>query len=173
MFEVVDYVVQVSPSSLNIPEFKAIWRRDKNRRKKNAHSELSYVYYMCDYKSEYRNYPEDERAQKVFQDHCLKQLGEKWTPDGNIIEAMNKYIELQVTPSMSYLNSVEGIIHKVKSFLNGVDNIDEDTMKTILDSIDKANKIVLSLPKIKESVEKEVSEKDKIRGGGEIGIYED
>jgi hypothetical protein len=172
MFEVIDYVVKINPSSLNIPEFKEIWKRDKSRSKNTAYAELSYVYYVCDYKSEYRNYPYEDRIDKVFEDHCRNQIGEDWKPDAKVKAAMEKYEQMQVTPSLRFLSSVEKQLDGISNFLNGT-IADEETIKTIVDSIDKANKIILQLPKLKEAVKKEVSESTKIRGGGEIGMYED
>lgn len=172
MFELIDYIVKINPSALNIPEFNDIWKRDKSKSKNVAYAELSYVYYLCDYKSEYRNYSYDERKEKVFNDHCRNQISEDWKPDAKVNAAIEKYEEMQTTPSLRFLSAVESQLDKISDFLNGT-AADDDTIKTIVDSIDKANKIILQLPKLKEAVKKEVSEAEKIRGGGDIGMYED
>jgi hypothetical protein len=172
MFEVVDYVVQISPSALNIPEFKELWKRDKTKKKDKAHAELSYVYYIADYKSEYRNHPFDERREKIKLDFCDKALGEDWEPDAKVNAAIEKYEQMQITPSLRFLTSVQNQLDKITDFMNGT-TIDDESIKVIVDSIDKANKIILALPKLKEAVKKEVSEAEKIRGGGEVGLYED
>jgi hypothetical protein len=172
MFELIDYVVKIKASALNIPEFKAIWKRDKGRTKNKAHSELSYVFYMCDYKSEFRNSPENERSEKIIKDFCANALGEDWTPDMKVLEAMKKYEELQMTPSLKFLNFIEEEIYKMREFLNGL-GIDEDNIKLKIESMEKISKFILQLPKLKESVRKEVSEKERLTGGGEVGLYED
>ena len=172
MFELIDYKVKISPAMLNVPEYKAIWERDKVKGKHKSFAELSYVYYVSDYKSAYINYPEEDRLEVVARDHCYRILGDKWSPDNKVKEAILKYRELQTTPSLRYLQSVEQQLDKIVRFFNGV-QIDEDTIKTIVDSTDKANKIILSLPKIREAVKKEMSENSKIRGGGNIGMFED
>jgi hypothetical protein len=172
MFDIIDETVAISPPMLNVPEFKALWRRDKNRNKKEAYSELCYIYYITDFKSPYRTYPKKEREQRVLTEFCYNVLGEDWKPDEKVIAAKKKYEELQVTPSLRYLESVEGVIAKITQFLDKT-NIDEDTLKTIVDSIEKANKITLGLPKLKEAIEKEISENTKIRGGGDTGLFEE
>jgi hypothetical protein len=172
MFDLIDNVVSISPAMLNVPEFKALWKRDRNRNKKVAHAELSYIYYITDFKSPYRTYPKVQRKSKVINEYCHKAAGEDWEPDDKVEIALRKYEELQVTPSLRYLDSVEGIIHKITKFLDET-TVDEDTLKTIVDSIDKANKIALGLPKLKDAVEKEISENSKIRGGGETSLFED
>jgi hypothetical protein len=171
MFELIDDKIVIDPAILNIPEFKALWRRDKNRAKHKAYAELSYIYYVTDFKSPYRNFPMTERMERVRDEFCKKALGDDWKPDAKVQEAKEKYELLSVTPSLKYLESVEAQLHKVTNFLNGT-VIDEETIKVIVDSVDKFNKVVLGLPKLKEAVQKEVSENSKIRGGGDVGLYE-
>lgn len=171
MFDILDGEITVSTEILNIPEFKSLWKRDKDRNKRLAFAELSYVYYMIDFKSPYRNYPIDERRNKIIEDFISKKYDE-WKPDTEVNLAIKKYEELHTTPSLRYLESVEGQLDKITNFLNGT-TIDEEVIRTVVDSIDKANKIILGLPKLKEAVQKEVSEKSKIRGGGEISMFED
>ena len=172
MFELIDHKVKISPEMLNIPEYKDIWDRDKVKGKHKAFSELSYVFYVTDYKSPYKNYPEEERLQKVAADFCFKSLGENWKPDNKVKLAIMKYKELQTTPSLRYLDSVQNLLEKITNYFNGI-QIDDDSLKTAVDSSDKANKIILALPKIREAVEKEISENSKIRGGGQVGMFED
>jgi hypothetical protein len=172
MFDLIEEKIEISPAVLNVPEFKALWKRDKNRGKKHAYSELSYIYYICDFKSPYRNYPDVERRVKVMSEYCVKSLGEDWKPDAKVEEAIRKYEELHVTPSLKYLESVEGVIHKIRQYMDNV-IINEDTLKTIVDSTEKANKIILGLPKLKDAVEKEISENSKLRGGGGLSLFED
>ena len=83
MFDLIDGQVSISPSSLAIPEFKAIWKRDKTKGKSDAYCELCFIYFMCDYKSEYRNYPAHEKEGNIKKDFVFKRLGEKWKPDNN------------------------------------------------------------------------------------------
>ena len=172
MFDILEGDIIIAPALLNITEFKVLYKRDKDRKKRVAFAELSYIYYLIDFKSPYRSYPAEERKDRIAIEYCDKALGDKWKADDKVKDAIRKYEELHVTPSLRYLESVEGQIGKVTNFLNGT-LIDEETIKTIVDSIDKFNKIVLGLPKLKEAVQKEVSENSKIRGGGSTNLFED
>jgi hypothetical protein len=171
MFDIIDGEIDVSPAILNIPEFKVLWKRDKDRYKKLAFAELSYIYYMVDFKSPYRTYSKDERHERIVNDFISKRFDE-WSPDKEVKLAILKYEELHTTPSLRYLEAVEGQLDKITNFLNGT-TIDEDVIRTVVDSVDKANKIILGLPKLKEAVQKEIAEKSKIRGGGELSMFED
>lgn len=172
MFDLIEHKIVISPSALNIPEFKDLWRRDKKRSKVDAFSELSYVYYMVDFKSEYRNYPESKREDKIKEAFCKATLGEKWKPDQKVINAIRKYSEMQQTASLRYLIAVEGQLDEITNFLNTGEPISDDNIKDRVAAMDKANKILLDLPKLKESVKKDISQTSKIRGGGDIGLYE-
>jgi hypothetical protein len=177
MFDLVDFKIEIAASALNIPEFKAIWKRDKKRAKTDAYAELCYVFFMCDYKSEYRNYPEKEREQKIIEDFCAAKLTDKWKPDAKVKAAMARYTEMQETPSLRYLKSQEDMIEKITSYMNRVESEDfddDDKLLTIVvNNSEKCNKIVAALPKLKESIQKEVAETSSIRGGGEKGYMED
>jgi hypothetical protein len=175
MFDLVDSVVTINASTLNIPEFKAIWKRDKGRSKLDAHAELSYVFYMCDYKSEFRNFPEQEKVKKIREAFINKRLGEDWKPDAKISAAMELYKQMQETPSLRFLNGVTITLDKLTEYLVEADIEDgkDGNIKDIMAAIEKGQKIVAGLGKLKESVSKEVSESSKLRGGGEVGDYED
>jgi len=172
MFDVVDGKITVNASALNIPEFKALWKRDKSRSKLDAHAELSYIYYMCDYKSEFKNFPRGVKEDKIRAAFTNKRLGEKWKADEKVHAAMDLYKEMQQTASMRFLNSVENTIDKLADYLDDTEP-DEETITAILNTIDKGSKLIPGIPKLKETVSKEVSENSKIRGGGETSRFED
>lgn len=174
MFDLIDNVVSVSASTLNIPEFKDIWKRDKGRAKLDAHAELSFIFYMCDYKSEYRNYPELQRIKKIREAFIDDRLGVKWKPDAKISKAMEIYKEMQETPSLRFLNSVTLTLDKLSDYLieTEIEDGKDGNITQIMAAIEKGQKIVSGLAKLKESVSKEVSETSKLRGGGEEGMFE-
>jgi len=175
MFDTIDGKITINASTLNIPEFKGIWKRDKGRAKLDAHAELSYIYYMCDYKSEFRNLPEEEKIKKLTDTFITPRLGDKWKADAKIEEAMKLYRELQETPSLRFLNSVTSTLDKLSEYLGEAEIEDgkDGNITQIMAAIEKGQKIVSGLAKLKESVSKEVSESSRLRGGGEVGKYED
>ena len=61
--------MEIPPSSLTIPELKKLWDRDKSKKKSKAYQELSYVYHMCDFNSEYASYAYTHKEETVRKDH--------------------------------------------------------------------------------------------------------
>lgn len=171
-FEIIDGRVEIPPSSLTIPELKVLWDRDKTKAKTKAYQELCYVYHMADNNSEYADYSYDVKKATIKEDHIKD---EDWEEDDAVVAAIEKYKLLHETSSMRYLKSQERLIEKVRKRMDAVDEDeleDEKTLEKILASSERANKIVLVLPKLKEAVAKEQVASEKIRGGGEEGMFE-
>jgi hypothetical protein len=172
MFELIDNKVVIPPSSLTIPEMKAIWDRDKKKDKTIAFMELCYVFHLSDNKSEYSDYPDAVRKEKVLNEQIKDS---KWKSDDLIESAIVKYKESKLTASSRYLESQEGLLDKITKIINDIDIEDledEKSMNTVLGNSEKATKIILSLPKLKEQVAKEQSISESIRGGGSVGMFE-
>ncbi len=113
IFKVEDHVLELDRDELRlIPEFKEILVRDKVKKgsttftieKALAYKEFKYIYFMCDYKSPYVNYPDIERSRASIKDSDLEP---RYVPDDDVIRAMIKYKELQETPSIKILNSLQ------------------------------------------------------------------
>ena len=68
LFKEDNFNIVIDPEAKIIPEFKKIITSDKDRKKRNAHRELSYIYFMCDYRSPYSIYPKEERKQRLIKD---------------------------------------------------------------------------------------------------------
>jgi hypothetical protein len=172
-FEIIEGKVEIPPSSLTIPELKELWKRDKKKSKNIAYMELCYVYHMADNNSEYADYSYQHKEETVRRDHIKD---EDWQPDEAVLAAIHKYQQLQETPAMRYLQSQNRLVEKITQRMDDVDQgelEDEKAMEKILASSERANKIILALPKLKEAVRKEQVSSERIRGGGETGMYED
>lgn len=63
LFKFEGYRVIVEPEALLLQPFKTIWNRDKSKSKDIANSELGYVYFFADPRSDYQYIlDEDARA---------------------------------------------------------------------------------------------------------------
>ena len=80
LFDYKDYKVVIHPDSIAIPAFKAVWERDKTKAKHRATQELSYIYFVNDFKSPYAIYPHKDRVAKVMGDFIKES---DWKPDPN------------------------------------------------------------------------------------------
>ena len=177
LFELIDHSVVISPQALGIKEFKALWDRDKKKDKRRAIGELSYVFFICDYKSVYRKYSAGERHNLILEDVSLP---DTWEVDDKVKEAVDKYLELHYTSSMRMLDATEAACEKLRQYFETVDLTAVDdhgkpihNAKDLRANIEAIPKIIQAMKKIREEVEKELSESSYIRGGGEIGIFED
>ena len=112
LFKEDNFQVVINPEAKLIPEFKKIITNDKDRKKRNAYKHLSYIYFMCDYRSPYTIYPEEERKQRLIKDLHIDET----CPITNLVESgMDKYNQLQRTPTITNLKAIkEGLLTSAK-----------------------------------------------------------
>lgn len=172
LFTVDNNRVTFSPEALLVKEFKALWDRDNSKHKELATEELAYVFYMSDYKSAYLAYDSDARENKVTNDVVTKK---GWKPDDKVQSAMEKYSELQETPSMGLLKDAETALDKIRYYFQHVD-VTMDTegaiTKTLIANVEKLGGVIKGLSSLRDMVDKEVSESMRVRGSGKLGMRE-
>ena len=161
LFSVKNNLVQINPDSLPIPPFKEIWERDKTKNKEKAYQELSYCFYLCDYKSPYYSYPEDQREYQVIKDFIRD---DKWKPDSLVNEACRKYNEFQETAIIRLLKAARGAVEKLIIFFQ----TEGYNHKSFTSNLKEMGNILKSLDMLEEKAKKEITSEEKIRGGGEI-----
>ena len=59
LFKYEGYKVTISEEAILLKPFEAIWNRDKTKTKDRALSELSFIYFFCDPRSDYQYLVED------------------------------------------------------------------------------------------------------------------
>ena len=176
IFDLKDNKIVIRTDVLNIPEFKAIWKRDKNRNKERAFKELGYIYYLLDFNSPYSKYPESLRKKKLIESYMEK----GWKEDKLIQTAKALFVELQTTRSTKLLNSALYASDKLSDYFDNIDFTLTDetgrflyTAKDVAKNLGDIGKIVESLTKLEEQVKKEqTTNNTKIKGGGSTGLYE-
>jgi hypothetical protein len=121
-----DLTLEIVPEVLEIPEFKAIVKRLKKckgdtdgRLKLMAKKELAYVFHMASDEGPYFSYEPKERQQRLandlFEDH-------KWQPDEEILAAIEKFKELNQTPSSKTVATIINALTKANKIVNGLIN---------------------------------------------------
>lgn len=170
--------VEVSPIVLTIPLFKKLHDRDKSKGKINVHKELSYIYFMCDYKSDFNDILDETKRNKeigrvLFND-------ENYQPDELIKECMLFYKQRQETLSSHLLEGAKTAIGKIDSFFRDLDltKLDEKgkpiyNVSQITTTINKLGETVKGLKELEDVVKKEREEAVRARGGGTLGMFED
>lgn len=168
IFTIEDNKVKVTSEALLIPHFKVVWERDSSKLKEKALAELSYIYFMADYKSIYLAYPESARSNQIKQD-IVKDTN--WKPDSTILDAIRKYEELQQTPTLRLLKSARHAIEQVSSYYDSVKPTDRN-VTAIAGSIEKIGKIAESLDKLENKIRKEIQTEGRSKADRAINPFE-
>lgn len=174
LFDLEHKKVVVYPEALLIKEFKDVWDNDKTKDKKVALENLAFVYFSSDFKSIYRNFDEYVRDEKIKKDIISQK---DWKKDELIIKAIDKYKELHKTYSSGLLEDVEYGLSKLREyFRNTADILADDTegkaTDKYLSNVKKVGELINTIKGLKETVEKELNESGRIRGGGILGSRE-
>lgn len=161
IFELVQNNVIVSAENLTIPAFTTIWNRDKSKDKKQAFKEFTYIYHKSDYNSPYSNFPEDKKEEMIKADI----LGDKdYKASKEVIEAVEKYKQLQETPLQRLLQAVKNKVDDIATYLEAT-TIDDENIKIVLDAFGKISTTVSNFDKLQQAVEKEKEQSNsRVRG---------
>lgn len=176
IFDLKEGKVVINPNKLAVPIFKDIYERDKSKDKEKAFKELSYIYFLVDFKSPYDSYPDNIKEETIKRD-IMK--NSKWVPDELIVEAIKKYEEFQETPILRLIKSSKLSCDKLSDYFKNVDFTDTDdtgkliyTAKDVVANLSSVGKVAESLDKLEELSKKQLKKDTKIRGGGIVGAYE-
>tara|TARA_R100000406_G_C3094800_1_gene120445 strand:+ start:636 stop:1178 length:543 start_codon:yes stop_codon:yes gene_type:complete len=176
LFDLRDGQVVLNAESLAIPIFNKIWKRDKSKDKEKANREIAYIYFMCDFNSPYMAYPNTKRREVVLTDF-MRDV--KWKEDKEIEDAMSKYLEFQETHTMRLMKAARGAADKLASYFEHIDfrEMGENgkplyNAKDVAINLEKVGSIVESLDKLENKIKKEIKSDSRVRGGGDIGLYE-
>ena len=168
LFDYKDHKIVLNPDAVAIPPFRKLWERDKSKTKHKATQELTYIYFMYDFKSPYNIYPENDRKSRVMNDYIKTP---DWKPDAEVKLAIASYNEFQRTYSMRFLESARGLADKLSSYFDEVDFHATDdngkplySAKDAVSNLKQVGDVIESLDKVEEKVRTEVDSKSKIRG---------
>lgn len=176
LFDMKSGNIVLNPDSLVLPMFQKIWKTDKTKTKEKATREISYIYFMCDFNSPYMVYPEGKRREIVIKDFMKD---EDWEESSDISIAMGRYSEFQETHTMRLMKAAKGACDKLALYFENVDFSEKGekgkplyNAKDVASNLEKVGRIVESLDKLENKIKREVKSDSRIRGGGEIGLYE-
>lgn len=176
LFDIVGGNVIMNPTVLWIPEFKHLWDRDKAKYKSTAVREISYIVFMYSFKSPYLAYSETDRRLKILKDYFN---GEDYKPDGAVEAAIKRYLELQETATTRLLNASLRLCDKVTEYFDSINFNDKDKLgkpihelTDVVKNMKDVGPVVKSLEQLKDQVLREQMDKNIIRGGTDIGLFE-
>lgn len=176
IFQIENGAPVITAEALLIPEFEALYKRDKTKDKSKAVREIAYIYFSTDYQSTYLSYTKDVREERL----CIDFMGDKdYKPDTLVLAAMMKYDQLQQTPTMNFLKAARNAMQATEEYFNSIDYFKLDhTGKPVYKGTEitkmlkDCSGIKDSIDKLIEAVKKEQSNGATQRGGGIGGMLE-
>lgn len=168
------YNLTIDPMALALKPFKAIWVRDKTEKKDRAISEIAYIYFMEDPRSDYQYIIDrDERSKAIKEGEGLKPT---WQPDGTVKEAMKLYASFKTTSALLLEDTralVDGYRNKLRDLTSDMSELDVKDVKELGAIIKQVPSMVKDLDEAERALAKEIAQNDKVRGAQEKSIYED
>ena len=168
------YNLTIDPIALALKPFKAIWVRDKTEKKERAISEIAYIYFMEDPRSDYQYIIDrDERSKAIKEGEGLKPT---WQPDGTVKEAMKLYASFKTTSALLLEDTralVDGYRNKLRDLTSDMSELDVKDVKELGAIIKQVPSMVKDLDEAERALAKEIAHSDKVRGAQEKSIYED
>ena len=168
------YNLTIDPMALALKPFKAIWVRDKTEKKERAISEIAYIYFMEDPRSDYQYIIDrDERSKAIKESEGLKST---WQPDGTVKEAMKLYASFKTTSALLLEDTralVDGYRNKLRDLTSDMSELDVKDVKELGAIIKQVPSMVKDLDEAERALAKEIAQNDKVRGAQGKSIYED
>lgn len=171
------YKLTIEPEALTLAPFKKIWNRDRTANKDRAISEMGYIYFMMDPRSDYQYLvDEEERSKAIIEGEGLSP---SWKPDNAVKEAMEFYGKFKPTAAL-LLEDTRYAVDKLRKLLRDI-NLDEKddkgkpvyTLNTITATIKQVPSLARDLDEAEKALASEMRSQGKMRGQGEKTIMED
>lgn len=171
------FKVTIAPEALALAPFKKLWNRDRSVSKDRAISEISYIYFMIDPRSDYQYLvDEEERSKAIIEGEGLPS---NWKPDKIVTEAMQFYSRFKPTAAL-LLEDTRVAVEKLRKLLRDIDLQETDdkgrpvyTLNTITATIKQVPSLAKDLDEAERALASEMRNEGKMRGQGEKTIFED
>lgn len=177
LFKYESYKITISEEALLLKPFKKIWDRDKSKSKEKALSELGFIYFFCDARSDYQYIVDEELRKEQIKEG--EGMSKDWQPDKLVEEAMEFYNKFKPTSAL-LLEDTRFAIDKLRKLLREIDlgKVDSNgkpiyTLNTITATIKQVPSLVKDLDEAERSIAKEIAQSDKVRGAQTKSMYED
>jgi len=183
LFQLKNYKLEIQPEAYSLTPFKKIWDRDKSKDKDVALKELAYVFFMCDFKSDFSNILDEiERSIEVIK---YTDLNKSWKPDKIVLDAVEFYRERNRSVALQLLEDARNGISKLSTYIRDINfnevEINEKTgdikpkhdIKKYADTIKQVPAILAALKELEDEVKKEMDAGNTLRAGRKKGMYVD
>jgi len=159
-----------------VPEFKNLWELNYNkqtgdaqgRQRTRGKAELAYLYFYCDYRSEFSELTNSERKEEALN---ASGLDPNYKISETLLTAQKKYLKMQETRELKLLTSAYGVIDKLQIYFDAVE-IRDGNSKSVIENLSKLGNVLNGLKKLEEQVRKQQRSDGKIRGDQEKGFLD-
>jgi len=178
IFDIQDGKVILNADELSIPAFKKIYESDKTKDKSHAYSKIAYIIFMYKWDSPYMSILDDAERMYVLKEELFN--NSLYELDDLMLNAVDIYKKFQHTFSLQFLEDNMLGASKLMEYYrliawNEVDKAGRPiySSRDLAANLEKAGGILKSLHTLREQVRREELENTRIKGGNEIGSYED
>ena len=172
LFKYEGYKITISEEALVLVPFKKIWNRDRSASKDRAISELGFIYFMADPRSDYQYLVDDKERMEAIKEG--EGLPPKWEPDRIVTEAMEFYKSFKPISAL-LLEDTRFMVDKYRKRLKAQE-FDELEIKDLKEAgalIKQIPSLVKDLNEAEKALNSEMRESGRMRGQGEKTIFED
>jgi hypothetical protein len=177
LFKYESYKLSISEEAFLLKPFKLIWNRDRSINKERALSELGFIYFMCDPRSDYQYIIDEQEREKAIKEG--EGMSNDWKPDKLVKEAMEFYSSFKPTAAL-LLEDTRFAVDKLRKLLREIDlNAMDDkgrplyTLSTITSTIKQVPLLAKDLDEAEKALASELRNEGRMRGQGEKTIFED
>jgi hypothetical protein len=172
-----DYQIKLADEAFLVKPIRRLWHQDRSAQKEQFWRQMSYLYFVVSPVSSYSYIldPEERAAEVIKQEG----LPEDFRPSPLLLEAMQIYRKLTITPSQKLLESALIAADTVSKFLRDPDILTAEDrngkpkyqISSITAALKNVEGIVSSLQTLQKKVEQEIAEDSgKARGTQELTL---
>lgn len=170
-----DYnIVPEKDTIMLVPEFKALWTMKYNRMpgdikgidRRRGTAEIQYLYFYCDYRSEFSELNDGDRKMSALNAAGLE---ESYGISSELADAVSKYMKLQETRELRLLDSSFLMIDKLDDFFKDVD-VNHANFEKCMKHLGSLGKTLENLKGLQNQVRKQEGANKGIRGDHEQGF---
>ena len=172
-----DYQIKLADEAFLVRPIRRLFNQDRSERKEQFWRQMSYLYFVISPASSYSYILDpEERAKAVIEQEGLPA---DFRPSELLLEAMQVYRKLTITPSQKLLDSALVAADTVSKFLKNPDILTEEddkgkpkhTVSEITRALRDVEGITNSLQNLQKKVEQELQEDSgKARGAQELTL---
>lgn len=177
LFKLEGYNLTISEEAYMLKPFKALWARDKSISKEKALTELAYIYFMEDPRSDYQIYIDrEERSNQVKIGEGMK---ETWKPD-KLVEDAQKFYSSFKSESALLLDDIRTAIYTLRKGMitqEELAEIDPEKKPSVLNNyagvIGKLTELAAKVDELDKKIARDTFQSGKVRGSVEKSMFED